>query len=191
MDIQTVPLDYSCPWSKVEGYRQKKGQRSSLLFGRGEEFFQFLAALTVLHWTIWIVGWIAPWWFERKGWIYPILQNCPRQNKFFPPNRSDDLCVLFCLYLSSMSWSQSRKDLQYFRAGNSLICSFAHFAQINWATVSDSLRSLKTNERLWAKRSGHSRQISDCERIAQVAHDKWATMSDLLRSLMINEQMSN
>ena len=39
----------------------------------------------------------------------------------------------------------------FFRAGNllirsSLIHSFAHFAQIKWATVSDSLRSLKTNE---------------------------------------------
>ena len=34
------------------------------------------------------------------------------------------------------------------RAGNSLIRSFAHFAQIKRATVSDSLRSLKTNEQL-------------------------------------------
>ena len=32
--------------------------------------------------------------------------------------------------------------------------------------------------------------MSDCERIAQVAHDKWGTVSDLLRSLMINEPMS-
>ena len=70
-------------------------------------------------------------------------------------------------------------------------CSFAHFAQIKWGTVSDSLRSLKTNERLWANRSGHSRQMSNRERIAQVAHDKWVTVSDLLRSFMINEQMSN
>ena len=30
------------------------------------------------------------------------------------------------------------------------IRSFAHFAQIKWVTVSDSLRSLKTNERPWA-----------------------------------------
>ena len=54
------------------------------------------------------------------------------------------------------------------------LCSFAHFAQIKWATVSDSLRSLKTNERLWAYRSGRSRQINNRERIAQVTHDKWA-----------------
>ena len=35
-----------------------------------------------------------------------------------------------------------------------LICSFADFAQIKWATVSDSFRSLKTNEPQWANRSG-------------------------------------
>ena len=62
------------------------------------------------------------------------------------------------------------------RAGNlrilsSIICSFAQIAQIKWATVSDSLRSLRTNERLWANCSGRSCQKSDHERIAQVAHD--------------------
>ena len=67
---------------------------------------------------------------------------------------------------------------------------FAHFAQIKWATVSYSLRSLKTNERLWGNRSGRSEEMSDHERIAQVAQDKWATVSDSLRSLMINEQLS-
>ena len=51
------------------------------------------------------------------------------------------------------------------KAGNSficssLICSVAHFAQIKWATVSDSLRSLKTNERPWANRSGRSEEMS-------------------------------
>ena len=69
------------------------------------------------------------------------------------------------------------------------IRSFAHFAQIKCMTVSDSLRSLKTNERLWANRSGCSRQMSDRERIAQVAHNKWATVSDSLRLLLINERM--
>ena len=87
------------------------------------------------------------------------------------------------------------------RAGNSLICSllirsllirsFAQFAQINWATMSDSLRSLETNEPLWANHSGRSRQISEREQIAQVTHNKWATVSDSLRSLIINEQMSD
>ena len=73
---------------------------------------------------------------------------------------------------------------------SSLICSFPHNAQIKWATVSDSLRSLKTNERPWLNRSGRTRQMSNREWIAQVAHDKWATVSDSLRSLMINKQMS-
>ena len=40
-------------------------------------------------------------------------------------------------------------------------CSFAHFAQIKWATVSDLLRSLKTNERPWAIRSGRSEEMSE------------------------------
>ena len=57
--------------------------------------------------------------------------------------------------------------------------------------MSDALRSLKTNQQLWANRSGHSRQMSHYEQIAQVAHDKWAIMSNSLRLLMINEQMSD
>ena len=57
---------------------------------------------------------------------------------------------------------------------------FAHFAQIKWKTVSNLLRSLKTNERLWANRSGCSRQMSDCERIAQVAHKVLAKTSIIL-----------
>ena len=71
------------------------------------------------------------------------------------------------------------------------IPSFSYFAQIKWATVSDWLRSLKTNEWPWANRSGRSEEMSDRERIAQVAQDKWATMSDSLRSLRGNEPMSD
>ena len=57
------------------------------------------------------------------------------------------------------------------RVGNSLISSslihsFAQIAQIKWVTVSDSLRSLRTNERLWVNCSGHSCQKSNCEQIA-------------------------
>ena len=51
-------------------------------------------------------------------------------------------------------------------------------------TVSESLRSLRTNEQLCANCSGCSWQKSNCERIAQSAHDKRATVSDLLRLLM-------
>ena len=26
---------------------------------------------------IWKIGWVAPAWFEKKGWIHFFLQNCP------------------------------------------------------------------------------------------------------------------
>ena len=52
---------------------------------------------------------------------------------------------------------------------------FAQIAQDKWATKSESLRSIKTNERQWAKSSGCSWwQMSDREQFAQVAYDKWA-----------------
>ena len=88
-----------------------------------------------------------------------------------------------------LRWLSVYKVPKFFpkpRAGNLLIHSFAHFAQIKWATVSpqiaqdkwvtvsDSLRSLG-NERPWANRSGCSRQMmSDHEQFAQVAQSKWA-----------------
>ena len=40
--------------------------------------------------------------------------------------------------------------------------------------VSESLRSLTKNERPWAIRSGCSEEMSNRERIVQVAHQKWA-----------------
>ena len=78
-----------------------------------------------------------------------------------------------------------------YRTEKNAVPNPAHFTQIKWATVSHLLRSLKTNEQLWANRSGGSYQNNDHEQIAQVAHDKWATVSDLLMLLMINEQMSD
>ena len=63
-------------------------------------------------------------------------------------------------------------------------------AQIIWATVSNLLRSIRTNEWLWANCSGRSCQMSNREWIPQVANDKWATVSSLLRLLMIDERMS-
>ena len=52
--------------------------------------------------------------------------------------------------------------------------SFTKIAQDKWANVRDPLRSLRTNEQLWANCSGHSWQMSECERFAQVAQEKWA-----------------
>ena len=54
--------------------------------------------------------------------------------------------------------------------------------------IAHSLISLKSKERLRAIRSDRSRQMSDCERIVQVAHIKRATVSEMLRSLITNEQ---
>ena len=42
------------------------------------------------------------------------------------------------------------------------------------SNVSELLRSLTKNERPWAIRSGRSEEMSDRERIAQVAHQIWA-----------------
>ena len=59
----------------------------------------------------------------------------------------------------------------------------AQIAQNKWATVSKSLRSLKSNEWPWANRSGRPWQMSDHERFAQVAHDKWANERFALKNL--------
>ena len=82
----------------------------------------------------------------------------------------------------------------FVRAGNLLICSSlirSFFSNQMSDCVSNSLRSLKTNERPWANRSGCSEEMINRERIAQVAQDKWATMRDLLRSLRGNERMGD
>ena len=47
------------------------------------------------------------------------------------------------------------------------------FRSNQMSDVSESLILLTKNERPWAIRSGRSEEMSDCERIAQVAHQKW------------------
>ena len=69
-----------------------------------------------------------------------------------------------------------------------LIRSFAQIAQNKWATLSDLLRTLKTNEQLWANRSGRSWNMSDHEWFAQVTQMKWAILSESLRLLTKNER---
>ena len=94
-------------------------------------------------------------------------------------------------YLKIFNWKST--NLQGWEFAHSFIAHLliAQIAQIKWVTVSDSLRSLRKNERLWANCSGCSCQKSDREQIAQVAHDKRVTVSDLLRLLMINMWMSD
>ena len=84
-----------------------------------------------------------------------------------------------CMYsrYANMCWYITRAGNLLIHSSlirSSLIRSFAHFAQIKWATVSDSLRLLKTNEQLWANRSGRSEEMSNHERFTQVAQRKWA-----------------
>ena len=60
--------------------------------------------------------------------------------------------------------------------------------------VSESLRLVRTNKRHWAICSGPSEGMSNCERIAQVAHQKWAKRSllrkSLIRSLFLAKTMT-
>ena len=64
--------------------------------------------------------------------------------------------------------------IRSFRSNQMSDCKqFAQIAQDKWATLSESLGSLRGNERSWAKRSGPSRQMSDREWFTQVAQKKW------------------
>ena len=67
---------------------------------------------------------------------------------------------------------------------------FAHFAQIKWATVSDSLRLLKTNEHPWANRSGCSEEMSDRERFAQILF-YYVLFKVLDKKIRKNEQIAH
>ena len=77
-------------------------------------------------------------------------------------------------------------------------CYFHSISEIMWGVgkwrgcgrAGNSLKSLRTNEPPWAIRSDRSKQMSDCEHIAQVAHEKWAIMSDSLRLLRENERFA-
>ena len=55
---------------------------------------------------------------------------------------------------------------------------------------SESLRSLTKNERPRAIRSSRSEEMSDCDRIAQVAHQKWAN-EWIAHSLIFRQKTSD
>ena len=140
--------------------------------------------------------WTIPWWsWSKLGCL----------NHLTSPDSMSDFSRCLTNVLRWFAKDQQRTFCHFaaHRAGNLLIrsllicslliCSLliAHFAQIKWATVSDLLISLKTNEQPWANRSGRSEEMSDCERITHVAQDKWATVSNSLRSLWGNKPMSD
>ena len=110
---------------------------------------------------------------------------------------SKALHILFCLFIQSRECREREHyNLPVFPPGGPQhLCwisglgihsfadrSFAHLL------IAHLLISLKWNKRLWAIHSDRSIQISDSERIAQVAQRKWATVSDSLRSLRGNER---
>ena len=137
-----------------------------------------------------------------KKRIKPILWNCPGQTVFIlllwimRSQMELSTCGLAQIYswLTGLGCAKLffRYSLPESRAGNLVLrsshirsfCSiqmsdcegFSQIAQDKWATMSESLRSLKTNERPWANLSGCSW--------------KWANVSDLLRLLKINERFA-
>ena len=66
-------LSASHPWKGL--YRQERRRIHTEVKAKvvaavwGSAFIQILATLAVLHWDDLKKGWIAPGWFERKGWI--------------------------------------------------------------------------------------------------------------------------
>ena len=64
----------------------------------------------------WRIGWIGPGWFEENNEFFLFfkivqVQNSWRGkelNKFCPPKSSDDLCLFFCNYSSSMTERKQR-----------------------------------------------------------------------------------
>ena len=77
-------------------------------------------------------------------------------------------------------WGKFSKNIRWVffksRAGNSLICSFAHRSFAHSLIAHLLIRSFRSN------------QMSDCERFTQIAQDKWVIVRELLRSLRGNEQ---
>ena len=92
----------------------------------GKELIQFLAAQAILHrddvkkrmnrlMATWWNGWFTPhqtttlpnWIFSQKPvFKSTLLQNGQSFIQVHPPTNSDDLCLLFCIYPSSI-WQKS------------------------------------------------------------------------------------
>ena len=90
----------------AEGFRQKRRQRSSLLFG-GQNVFNSLPRY--LFRTIWRKGWIAPGWYEEKVELILIfkLSWCKKTSGArnwvnSAPNSREYLCLLFWINPSFM-----------------------------------------------------------------------------------------
>ena len=128
---------------------------------------------------------------DWRGWTFTIFSP----NYFIFP--SDEVkpapdSRINCVWHQAVCISQNPNSQLYSQGwefAHSLIRSFTQIAQIKWATVSNTLRTLRTNEGLCANRSGRSCPKSDCERIARLLMTNerlWATP----RSLMKNERIA-
>ena len=97
-----------------------------------------------------------------------------------------------CYWLSvTQGWEFAHSLIRSFHSNQMSDCEWiAQVTQDKWATVSESIRLLMTNQGPWANRSGRSPKMSDHEQFAQVAHQKLATMSESLRLLTKNEPVS-
>ena len=91
-----------------EGLRQKKGQRTSLLFG-GKYLFNSLPRQLIALDDFEEQDEFIP--LKKSSWCNSSynsnrpVQNSQRGkelNTFFPPNRSNNLCLFLCLYPSSL-----------------------------------------------------------------------------------------
>ena len=107
---------------------------------------------------------------DWRGWTFTIFSP----NYFIFP--SDEVkpapdSRINCVWHQAVCILQNPNSQLYSQGwefAHSLIRSFAQIAQIKWATVSNTLRTLRTNEGLCANRSGRSCPKSDCERIARL-----------------------
>ena len=84
---------------------QKRRQRSLLLFW-GKNLVNSLPRQLFCLGRFRRIGWIHPFVSNHPGAIHPIIVQCKTattaRNKFFPTNRTDNICLVFCLYPSSM-----------------------------------------------------------------------------------------
>ena len=100
-----------------------------------------------------------------------LIRSFAHKNKWFPKK------IWIKSYFTFLKFFFKLKKIEGF--AHSLLFKeryerIAQFAPNERATVSESLRLLSKNEQPWVIRSGGSPKMSDCERIAQVAHQKWA-----------------
>ena len=99
---------------------------------------------------------------ERIAWFFlskSLISLSLTINEQFPQKNSKD-CIL-CTFLTFFKIFLKKQKIRSFLL----------------SAVSESLRSHRTNERLWVIRSGRSEGMRDRERITQVAHQKWAERS--------------